>query len=187
MTPEETIIFSFVAGGVGAFIGTYLQQKGKNLATREDISEITRKVESIKTDYAAKQHFSRLRYEREIELYREIWTLVHQFYLKSTLAFGWKIPSNQVSEISEIPTKESWQKSRELLSQTIEKNKPFYPSEIWTELGELEALCINLALLYQENAISPAEKRDAGQQAKTQYQKIEQAIRKRLDQFDNVN
>jgi len=144
-------------------------------------------VTRIKSAIENKQHFSRLRYEREIELYREIWTLVHEFYLKSVLAFGWKIPSNQASEISEKPTKESWHKSRELLSRTIEKNKPFYPSEIWTELGELEALFINLALLYQENQIPPAEKRDAGQQAKAQYEKIEQAIRKRLAQFDNVN
>jgi hypothetical protein len=51
----------------------------------------------------------------------------------------------------------------------------------------LEALCIELAFLYQESAISPAEKRDAGQQAKTQYEKSEHAIRKRLAQFDNVN
>jgi hypothetical protein len=109
----------------GALLISYAREKGKNLATKEDIAEITQKVESIKTDLAGKQHFSRLRYEREIELYREIWTLVHQFYLKSVLAFGWKIPSNPVSEISEMPTKESWQKSRELLSQTIEKINHF--------------------------------------------------------------
>jgi hypothetical protein len=92
----------------GAWIISYVREKGKNLATKEDIAEITQKVESIKTDLAGKQHFSRLRYEREIELYREIWTLVHQFYLKPVLAFGWKIPSNQASEISEKPTRESW-------------------------------------------------------------------------------
>jgi flagellar basal body-associated protein FliL len=32
-----------------AFFKSYFQEKGKNLATKEDIEEITKKVESIKT------------------------------------------------------------------------------------------------------------------------------------------
>jgi len=34
-----------------AFFKSYFQEKGKNLATSEDIEEITKKVESIKTDF----------------------------------------------------------------------------------------------------------------------------------------
>jgi len=34
------------------YLPTYFQEKGKNLATKEDIKEITDKVESVKTDYA---------------------------------------------------------------------------------------------------------------------------------------
>jgi hypothetical protein len=144
-------------------------------------------VAKFKSAIENKQHFSRLRYEREIELYREIWVLVHEFYFKSCLAFGWKISSDKSSEISEKPTKESWHKSREQLSRTIERNKPFYPSEIWNELNEFDSLCENLTYFYQENAFTPVQKRDAQKQAKAQYEKVEEAIRKRLAQFDNVN
>ncbi len=35
-----------------SFIPSYLSEKGKNLATKEDIASITDKVESVKTDYA---------------------------------------------------------------------------------------------------------------------------------------
>jgi hypothetical protein len=105
---------------------------------------ITKRIEAAVEN---KQYFSRLRYEKEIELYREIWILVHQFYSKSALAFAWKVSGNQVSEISEMPTQESWQKSQELLSQTIERNKPFYPNEIWMELSEFETLCFTLSWL----------------------------------------
>jgi len=34
------------------FLPSYLSEKGKNLATKEDIASITEKVESVKTDYA---------------------------------------------------------------------------------------------------------------------------------------
>jgi len=67
MSPEEIkIIFSFILryGIEGSLAGLvvflliknflpgYLTEKGKNLATKEDVEEITGKVESIKTDYA---------------------------------------------------------------------------------------------------------------------------------------
>ena len=42
------IIFLFIK----SYIPSYLAEKGKNLATKEDIEIITEKVESVKTDYA---------------------------------------------------------------------------------------------------------------------------------------
>lgn len=37
---------------VKSFIPAYLAEKGKNLATREDIAEITEKVEAVRSEYA---------------------------------------------------------------------------------------------------------------------------------------
>lgn len=37
---------------LGGFLGSYLRTKGKNLATKQDTEEITKKVESIKAEYA---------------------------------------------------------------------------------------------------------------------------------------
>ena len=66
MSPEELAALNamltgfgtgaLVAGGVTYlivkhFMSSYLSEKGKNLATREDIEEITRKVEGIRTQY----------------------------------------------------------------------------------------------------------------------------------------
>jgi len=42
----------FLVAGVAGFLGAYLQQKGKNLATKEDIAEITREVEQVHSEYA---------------------------------------------------------------------------------------------------------------------------------------
>lgn len=67
MGPEEIkfIMSLFGSLGIGALVGggivflliksfipSYLSEKGKNLATKEDIATITDKVESVKTDYA---------------------------------------------------------------------------------------------------------------------------------------
>ncbi|MGA9667162.1 MAG: hypothetical protein WBQ69_12050 [Gallionella sp.] len=45
------LLTAFVAG-TGAYFGKYLGAKAANLATKEDIGDITRKVENIKVEYS---------------------------------------------------------------------------------------------------------------------------------------
>ena len=67
MTPEElsaikALVGAFGGGAVAAagvaylslkfYLSSYLSEKGKNLATREDIEEITNKIEGVRTQYA---------------------------------------------------------------------------------------------------------------------------------------
>lgn len=46
------LILGLIAAGIGAFIGTYVREKAKGLATREDIGGLTAIVEGIKTQNA---------------------------------------------------------------------------------------------------------------------------------------
>jgi len=54
---------------LGGFLGSYLRAKGKNLATKEDTREITRKVESVKAEYA--RHMELLAQKHRLFLQRE--------------------------------------------------------------------------------------------------------------------
>ncbi|HWX20420.1 MAG TPA: hypothetical protein VN578_11020 [Candidatus Binatia bacterium] len=44
-------IVLLLVSGVGAAIGAYLVEKGKNRATKEDVSKITSQIESVKTEF----------------------------------------------------------------------------------------------------------------------------------------
>lgn len=46
----------FVLAGLGSYIAVYLREKGKNLATKEDIRAITDRVEEVKLKYAKESH-----------------------------------------------------------------------------------------------------------------------------------
>jgi hypothetical protein len=46
--PVLVPILSIAGGWVGAYFGAYFREKGKNLATREDIDRITHITEDIK-------------------------------------------------------------------------------------------------------------------------------------------
>ena len=40
-------VTTFLAGGAGAYVGSYLKKKGENLATREDISALVAQVATV--------------------------------------------------------------------------------------------------------------------------------------------
>lgn len=64
------------------FLPGYLSEKGKNLATKDDISEITDKIESVKAEYSKEietfLHHNRLKlaaFDRRLETYQQAYTL----------------------------------------------------------------------------------------------------------------
>lgn len=56
LLPWWSYILWFVLAGLGAYFAVYLREKGKNLATKEDIGEITDRVEKVKLEYAKDSH-----------------------------------------------------------------------------------------------------------------------------------
>lgn len=97
MTPEEiAALLKFAAGfGAGAivtavvaflfvkyFLSSYLSEKGKNLATREDIAAITKTIEDIRSQYAvlveelkARHQLRMAALDRRLQAHQEAFTL----------------------------------------------------------------------------------------------------------------
>jgi hypothetical protein len=46
-------LFAFI---LGAFVSPYLKERGKNLATKQDIEPLTEAVERIRSDYKKEEH-----------------------------------------------------------------------------------------------------------------------------------
>jgi len=60
------------------YLPSYLSQKGKNLATKEDIAEITQKIEEVKTAY--KDHYDLSKTERD--LYNKMIETINDFLVE---------------------------------------------------------------------------------------------------------
>ena len=179
MTPEETIIFSIIAGAVGAFFGAYLQQKGKNLATKEDIAKITRTQEEIKTELANRSHFSRARYDKEVEIYQKVWPKLLNFY----------DVTNQMDVANEVDRKR-FNDARQEVFTVIRDNKPFFPDENCKEFLAFQYLCEDkrfLEMISNVRVMTPEKENlnlELPKQIQSQLEKIEKAIRNRLIKFD---
>jgi hypothetical protein len=70
------LMFTAVGAGIGAFLGSYLKQKGENLASKEDLAiaveqlrATTTTVEGIKTQLAERTWVSQERWKMRSELY----------------------------------------------------------------------------------------------------------------------
>jgi len=83
----QSLLSGSVAGGVVAalvirFWGSYVQEKGKNLATKQDIADITREIEEAKQPFFELQEqikgFHQLRFaaiDRRLQAHQEAFTL----------------------------------------------------------------------------------------------------------------
>lgn len=117
-----------------AYFISYLKEKGKNLATKEDIEEITNKVESVKQEYKKEfdliqkqndAHFSELknikdRYNsKQFEIYNNLWvSLIELKFSADTLWDEATIPKlrNLSKKVAEA------QKSIEISSLLLEND-----------------------------------------------------------------
>jgi hypothetical protein len=166
MTFGEVIIL--VAIGIAvllarSFLPSYLSEKGKSLATREDIAELTEKVESVKTLYAADlerlRHtlarsdvYHRAQYEAEFGAYREIWEQlvpVHRAVLALRPAFDVGLAEGETEDQRRYKRLDAFAKTFNAFTETVDKRRPFYPAPIATELNALIKLVRGEAIDYQ--------------------------------------
>ena len=52
--PWWAFLLVIVVAAAGGYFGAYLREKGKNVATKEDVRDITDKIESVRLEYAQK-------------------------------------------------------------------------------------------------------------------------------------
>ena len=145
-------ILSFLA----AFIGPYLREKGKNVATREDIADITRKVENIKQEFTKgverlkadldrTTHVSKQQFDVEFAIYRDIWeklVTVRQRFFALNPYISELLPAQAGQERRQRRIEEFNSAYGDFIS-TVDRNQPFYSDEVYTALSAIIEVCID--------------------------------------------
>jgi hypothetical protein len=179
MSTGLTVIISIIAGATGAFFGAYLREKGKNFATKEDIKAITKIQEEIRTELANHSHFSRARYNHEVEIYKDLWPKLVEFYRTSYLL-----------DPRSAEDGKRFNQIKEEVQKAIRDKKPFFSDGICKELLAFQYLCEDKRFLeiVSLTAQLTEEKRNSylelQKQIQSQLEKVEKAIRDRLIKFD---
>lgn len=111
------------------FVFSYYNEKGKNLATKEDVQELTKKVEEVKTIYAKEleeykirsNNFRTLSFKRVVTFYNYILKFDKEF---ANMFYKLSDNSNNTEFATEIYSQLI------LLSEKLEKYKLFFPPEL---------------------------------------------------------
>lgn len=119
-----------------AVVSVYFREKVKNVATKEDIGSITERVESVKRVILEKSHISLFRYEKEYEILLEISKRIFSF----TEAFN-KLLLNFDHKFRDSQEMDSFNDRMYKLREYSEIMKPFFSSDIFDRVIELDTLC----------------------------------------------
>lgn len=142
---------NFVSGIIGAILvilTKFGEKKFENLANKQDLEELTAKVESVKTIYQKeiegykaqleqRKLVSRVQFEKEFQIYSEIWTSLIDM---RTAAYNLR-PLYEGNNPPTFTEKSSeFNKAFEKYWNVIEKNQPFYNEQIYSKLKDIRAL-----------------------------------------------
>src|SRR5688572_5413035 len=89
-----TAVVSLAFGGIGAYVGAYLREKGKNLATKEDLDRVVRATEEIKAEVASLASIRTRKRELQIEVMKDLANASTHFFavaMGSSSAVTWDV------------------------------------------------------------------------------------------------
>lgn len=135
----EFVIIVIGALLLKSYLPTYFAEKGKNLATKEDIKDITEKVEAVRAEYVKRQHVHEMAFDKEFEILSEVWGRLVDLR-NATQSLRPVLDSFDPNEPEEERRRKRLQKFAECYNafvNTVQKNQPFYPKEIYESLFEI--------------------------------------------------
>lgn len=130
------VITSFLL--VEKFITSYSSKKGENLATKEDIENITEKIESVKTKILEISHISKYRYEKEYTILVQISEKI--FILRNSFD---KLLLNYENSPRNTQEMKNFQNATIDLFSFCNCMKPFFANDIYEKIVEFDTLCWN--------------------------------------------
>jgi hypothetical protein len=133
------------------FLKDYMSQKGKNLATKEDVKDITEKVESVKMLLNQNFHVFKLQFEKEFQIYEELWSTIYELtYRTNSLRpiMDLKDPKQEEKEIKNKRLAE-WGNAFNDVIKTFQHNKPFYSADIYNKVVEITNISNKESIQYK--------------------------------------
>lgn len=160
--------YAFAFGGlvlgllINSYLPKYFDKKGENLATKEDISEITNKIENVKHEYARQLESTKtglsaqlnthgFRYEKEYEVLGELTALlveVRDASMSLRPVMDFRDASKTEDEIKKERLQRLFDAGRALYL-SCEKKRPFYPANIYKAILAVERKARSESIKYQ--------------------------------------
>lgn len=147
-----------LGGWAGAFLGSYFQEKGKNIATKEDISAVTEQIKNVENRFIILQQKSSALVDRQITAFdaisKELVEL--QIYcLRSTQDSEHAVP------YEDLPAKSTFQRAVHL-GEVAHRQRIYMQKKTWNEIMVLTQSVFHLGnaelQIEQDPELGPIDK-----------------------------
>lgn len=137
--------------GLGLYFRSYLSKKAENLATKEDVSEITKQVESMKATIGAQLYIHQVRYQNEfnilMDLSEKLVALRDSAHsLRPVLDY---VDSRETEDERKQKRLKKHYDAAVTFYKAYETKMPFYPEEVYQGIKKLDLLARKEALEYE--------------------------------------
>lgn len=176
-----------VVGGVlwlRVYLPSYLQEKAKNLATKEDIGTLTHQVEGVKLQYQR----AGAQFEAEFRTYQEIWERIVDVQraaldLRPVLDRG--LAPGETREDRKSQRLQRFADAFNEFNRLYWKRRPFYADAVFQELNELTTVVHGEAIGYEIGELGAhreywTEARANAEKIAAQVERLCTVIRERL-------
>ncbi len=134
---------------VGVFIGMYLKEKGVNLATKEDVGNITDEIEGVRSDYKKENDRYQLLASGLLKKRAEVIESIYHLLADTEEAFGRFV---DLAEWKEDPSKDDLRKAAgELLYKFLreyKKNRIYFSESLCDKLQGFSNLIYKITIPY---------------------------------------
>ena len=200
----SSLVTFLVTWFVRSYFESYLRKKGENLATKEDIADITRKVEEIKSEVSVKPELlkwqlgkkatiHKLAAEKEFEALKEIGATLYTIKLATMnlRPIMDRVDPNESEDERHNRRYQEWAKSHDSFMDVVEKHRLFLPKSLYRQFCDIrqvsrkEGIGFEIAVKHRRGAPLGVEAYEQGQknieEMNTQIESALEAIRQRYE------
>ncbi len=136
------------------YVPAYLRKKGENLATKEDIEEITNKIESVRASIGHQLYIHQTRYQNEFNILMD---LTEKLVELRDSALGLRpvidyVDGNEAEEDRKRKRLKRYQDAAFAFYKLYETRKPFYPDEIYNGIKGLDRIVWKEVVQYKNRS-----------------------------------
>lgn len=139
-----TVLVAIPLGWLGGSLRYYFNEKGKNLATKEDIEQITSLVESVKSEFSKNIYKSSALIDRQIQAFDTIFNELAELQVYCLREI--QKENEHAVPYEMLPPKSTFQRSVHI-QEIAHKYRIYISQDIFLGLGKLAQEVFNLATI----------------------------------------
>ena len=170
------LLVAWLIRAVSKTLPAYFAEKGKNLATKEDLKQLTEIAERIRSDFSKVNTVHRVQFEAEFKSYQELWVAA-QNVMASHIRWQSLTFDSTNADLLEFG------KTQLAFTEAVVRSQPFIPEFVFSEFRTLEEIFVSVKSAHQTGVPKTNSSIVADRTAISEArQKCGAAIKKRLSE-----